>query len=207
MVSTTSTYSSSTTSSVTGGSSSAPSSGSASAPSGGSSSSTVVSSSSTSSGRTSTSASGNPGESYTSTSGTSATSGILLNSSFLPNVLNSPQGKLLFSIGGALLGAILLCIISLCILFYLRKKDKRSSVIYTDLSPKLIYGVVILDKIGDGNFGEVYKGLWQGVEVALKKMNTPDQTEAFFEEALLLQKLSHPNIVQVKTETLVFSTN
>jgi serine/threonine protein kinase len=46
--------------------------------------------------------------------------------------------------------------------------------------------------IGRGNFGEVYKGEWQGAPVALKTL-LPGES---IKEITLLSALNHPNIVR-----------
>lgn len=51
--------------------------------------------------------------------------------------------------------------------------------------------VVIEGKIGEGQFGQVFRGRWSGIEVALKTV--PDNEEP--REVSLLQRLRHPNIV------------
>ena len=55
----------------------------------------------------------------------------------------------------------------------------------------------LIKKLGAGNFGEVWKGTWQGrVEVAVKtlKPNTMSP-EAFLQEAEIMKKFSHPHLV------------
>lgn len=71
-----------------------------------------------------------------------------------------------------------------------------------------VASIEILERIGKGSYGEVFKGRWKGTEVAIKKLpyyfteldDTGDQ-EAFFnhflKEAELMQSLRHPNIVQL----------
>lgn len=57
--------------------------------------------------------------------------------------------------------------------------------------------IKILGKIGGGNFGSVFKGIWHNFTfVALKKSNR-DSIYQFKEEANILMQLKHPNIVQV----------
>lgn len=58
------------------------------------------------------------------------------------------------------------------------------------------FRITIKLKLGAGHSGEVYKGIWQGGEIALKKLKTENQ-ESFINEAFLLDKAKHPNIVQV----------
>jgi len=66
----------------------------------------------------------------------------------------------------------------------------------TDNSTGLIQNVKIGAKLGAGNFGEVFKGRWNSVDVALKKLKTDEEVEGFFREAATLMSLNHPNIVQ-----------
>lgn len=49
------------------------------------------------------------------------------------------------------------------------------------------------EKLGSGNFGEVYRGSWKGTAVALKKEKTQESID---QEALLLRRLNHPHIVR-----------
>jgi len=65
----------------------------------------------------------------------------------------------------------------------------------TSSSVIFLEDVEIKQKLGGGNFGEVYKGIYQGGDVALKKLRAEDEG-SFVNEALLLGKLQHPNVVQ-----------
>jgi serine/threonine protein kinase len=72
--------------------------------------------------------------------------------------------------------------------------------------------VEIGTKLGQGNFGEVfkywnyfrefsysYRGLWHSSPVALKKLRdgvSQEEVVKFWREIRILQKLQHPNIVQ-----------
>lgn len=61
----------------------------------------------------------------------------------------------------------------------------------------LIQNVVVQEKLGSGNFGSVYKGIWnEKTLVALKKLNSSENIQQFLSEAKMLQQLRHPNIVQ-----------
>uniref|UniRef100_H2YTJ8 non-specific protein-tyrosine kinase n=1 Tax=Ciona savignyi TaxID=51511 RepID=H2YTJ8_CIOSA len=54
-------------------------------------------------------------------------------------------------------------------------------------------------KLGEGNFGQVYEGLWNGTtKVAVKtlKQGTMEE-ESFLKEAKLMKKLRHPKLVQL----------
>jgi len=123
-----------------------------------------------------------------------------------------------------MLGALLLLIvISAFILTFRksRKNDKGSS--NSDTSPLLHtetgYGSVSVsirediaydeiklgDRIGKGNFGEVFVGYWRGTKVAIKQCKIPTvSSEAekaeflrdFEKEAAIMRTLRHPNILQ-----------
>ena len=54
--------------------------------------------------------------------------------------------------------------------------------------------IEIEDKIGEGNFGEVFKASWNGTSVALKKLKEETKLKEFIKEASSLAKLNHPNI-------------
>src|SRR3989338_4619222 len=50
--------------------------------------------------------------------------------------------------------------------------------------------------LGAGAGGAVWKGIWNGANVAIKTFRGTDQTEAFKTEAMLMQSLHHPNLIQ-----------
>lgn len=50
---------------------------------------------------------------------------------------------------------------------------------------QIIKDILIGKKLGEGNFGEVYHGLWNGTDVALKKINIGED-EALQQEAVML---------------------
>ncbi|GFH22513.1 protein kinase domain-containing protein, partial [Haematococcus lacustris] len=58
----------------------------------------------------------------------------------------------------------------------------------------------VQDQIGGGGFSLVYRGLWKGTPVAIKKWFDPNATDQlvqeFREEVMTLQALRHPNILQ-----------
>ena len=67
--------------------------------------------------------------------------------------------------------------------------------------------IVLKTKLGAGSFASVYKGIWRGTQVAVKKPFTSadnpihglldsDSSDLFLREMKLLSKLRHPNIVQ-----------
>jgi len=58
-----------------------------------------------------------------------------------------------------------------------------------------IENVAVEQKLGEGNFGEVYLGKWGHTKVALKSIKDQTQAVQFIREFKLLLKLRHPNIV------------
>jgi len=66
------------------------------------------------------------------------------------------------------------------------------------------YKDLTIDKktqLGAGGFGVVYGGTWQGTKVAIKQLLIPKMTEnglkAFKQEATIMAKLHHPNVLQL----------
>lgn len=57
--------------------------------------------------------------------------------------------------------------------------------------------VKILELIGEGKFGSVFKGVLRGTPVALKRLNNLEATEDFIREMTTLGSLSHPNILRI----------
>lgn len=66
-----------------------------------------------------------------------------------------------------------------------------------DWTVKEIYleGIKVFERIGGGHFGDVCRGTWDDVTVALKKLKG-EQKEDFINEIKILQGLNHPNIVR-----------
>ncbi|XP_069169167.1 mitogen-activated protein kinase kinase kinase 7 isoform X4 [Procambarus clarkii] len=55
--------------------------------------------------------------------------------------------------------------------------------------------VHILESIGKGSFGVVYKALWRGLTVAVKKVETESEVNAFYNEVQQLARVQHENII------------
>eukprot|EP01111_Echinosteliopsis_oligospora_P013540 TRINITY_DN4878_c0_g1_i1.p1 TRINITY_DN4878_c0_g1~~TRINITY_DN4878_c0_g1_i1.p1 ORF type:complete len:522 (+),score=97.63 TRINITY_DN4878_c0_g1_i1:241-1806(+) len=63
--------------------------------------------------------------------------------------------------------------------------------------------LVLENEIGHGSFGQVYRGVWRGTEVAIKKlpkdsmMKDNQSLSDFMKEAFIMRQLRHPNVLQV----------
>jgi len=67
--------------------------------------------------------------------------------------------------------------------------------------------IQILELVGRGSFGDVYKGVWNGTVVAVKKLpfffselkkeDSAAFLDNFFKEAAMMKSLHHPNILQL----------
>uniref|UniRef100_A0A914H770 Tyrosine-protein kinase n=1 Tax=Globodera rostochiensis TaxID=31243 RepID=A0A914H770_GLORO len=57
----------------------------------------------------------------------------------------------------------------------------------------------LIDKLGEGNFGEVWLGRWRGViEIAVKKMKPGTMSaDAFLAEAQIMKQCNHPKLVRL----------
>ena len=86
-------------------------------------------------------------------------------------------------VGGVI---VLGCIVAAIIFIVFRRGPKRGGAPKTALRD--VYDIKILELLGDGNFGEVFRGMWQGTtEVALKKLRNQDDFNQFANEAAILQ--------------------
>lgn len=75
------------------------------------------------------------------------------------------------------------------------------------ISKKLLISpadIIFREKIGRGGFAQVFKGIWKHTEVAVKKLNIPDDDEGiqqiledYFQEATVMIELRHQNIVSL----------
>jgi sterile alpha motif and leucine zipper-containing kinase AZK len=58
------------------------------------------------------------------------------------------------------------------------------------MTPYIVSSAAFLDLIGGGRFGSVYRALWNGAEVAAKRI------VCFEQEARMLSLIRHRNIIQ-----------
>ncbi|GLH12411.1 Putative mitogen-activated protein kinase kinase kinase 7-like [Gryllus bimaculatus] len=54
-----------------------------------------------------------------------------------------------------------------------------------------------LEVVGKGSFGIVWKGIWRGIYVAVKHIDSEAEKKAFAVEVRQLSRVSHPNIVKL----------
>jgi len=66
----------------------------------------------------------------------------------------------------------------------------------------LLTNIEIKEKLSTGNFGQVFRGVWNGKDVALKNLLLEDQ-KSFLNEVCVLEKLKHPNIIGTKVFLLI----
>ncbi len=63
-------------------------------------------------------------------------------------------------------------------------------------SVKFLSPVTLGSRIGEGNFGEVYNGTWQGAQIAAKNVKNKEIHDKVMQEALILSRMKHFNIVR-----------
>jgi tRNA A-37 threonylcarbamoyl transferase component Bud32 len=67
------------------------------------------------------------------------------------------------------------------------------------MATSLLPDCEISERIGEGGIADVFRGTWQGQEVALKVLRDPDRAglrKRFIREGRMLQRLSHPGLVR-----------
>ncbi|XP_065843254.1 focal adhesion kinase 1-like isoform X2 [Oscarella lobularis] len=101
--------------------------------------------------------------------------------------------------------------------YYLTEAGDYAEVLFSDDRPGQEYQwsvererVVLGEKVGEGQFGDVHRGTMDGREVAVKTCKesaSSEEMSKFLEEATTMEKFSHPHIIQlvgVVTEKPVF---
>jgi len=80
-----------------------------------------------------------------------------------------------------------------------REKEKQRPVISVPIIPQEQIKFRETDKLGEGGFGVVYKGVYQYGEVAIKQLKmtamSAEAIDEFQKEAAIMSELHHPNIV------------
>jgi len=95
---------------------------------------------------------------------------------------------------GIVIGVFSFVVIAIVALILILKKFSRKNGYQrlSDLDNSDLGEIEIQEKLGSGNFGDVYKGIWNGATVALKSIGIE---EGFNEEVGILRDLRHPSIV------------
>lgn len=132
-----------------------------------------------------------------------------------------PKSNKTSTIVGVVLGLvflILLVVVGLWAFTFIRKKKKKqeekkdfaepplrqeSSIQLSSLQLSAIKskwetleGIQIKELLGSGNFGEVYRGEWEGTYVALKTVKDINLFNDFLREASIIGSLNHPNVLR-----------
>ena len=97
-----------------------------------------------------------------------------------------------------LIGLLVLVIIIIVVIVLVVRKKKRSRVnshshsliephSALELHTLVLDDIVIKERLGGGNFGDVFRGDWNGTAVALKLLKSEDHFKEFQREAEMLQ--------------------
>lgn len=116
-------------------------------------------------------------------------------------------GGLIGIILGSVCAVFLVIIIIVLALIRVRRKNSsqkqvpietemKKSKAKQDITNIPFFDLQIKSKLGEGSFGEVYRGTWNGADVALKKLKNTELFDEFQREAIKLNSLNHPNIVR-----------
>jgi len=153
------------------------------------------------------------------TNGTTNINATILSNNISITMNNSNENAILIGILVPVLFLVIILII-VVIIYYRRRKLLKKSMEYEenrqsitinvetienihimpnifDKESLIIENIIIQEKLGEGNFGSVSKGLLNDKTiVALKQLKDNSKTKELIEEAKVLQKLRHPNIIQ-----------
>lgn len=98
-------------------------------------------------------------------------------------------GAIVGGVLGGLAGLILLIVIAF--LAFKRYKNRTQNDSNNEITMKFLgkelQDIVVLERLGGGRFGDVYRGMWNVNEVALKKLKNEEDFENFQKEAQILQ--------------------
>ncbi|KAG7674796.1 hypothetical protein KSW81_006216 [Nannochloris sp. 'desiccata'] len=90
---------------------------------------------------------------------------------------------------------------------YLHSNNNNSTAFSTGADEIHMDEVDLISKLGGGAFGSVYRGAWRGAPVAVKYIRTrTDKADSLgdaIREIVLSKKLTHPNIVQTFSWTVL----
>eukprot|EP01119_Soliformovum_irregulare_P004949 TRINITY_DN1616_c0_g1_i4.p1 TRINITY_DN1616_c0_g1~~TRINITY_DN1616_c0_g1_i4.p1 ORF type:complete len:1417 (+),score=326.72 TRINITY_DN1616_c0_g1_i4:457-4251(+) len=177
------------------------------APSTTSSSTSLPSSSTMASSSTMTSSSMSP---------TSSSSSFPSSASTFPFASSSTDSNMIIIIASSIGGFVLLSIIIIIIIVLSKRhpSPKRDAIPDIDFEMTTKHFVPNIpgediDKkkmLGQGNFGQVYYGMWHETHVALKSLHDIDGFKEFMKESELLKSFNHPNVVRFYGTTVIDGT-
>jgi len=111
--------------------------------------------------------------------------------------------KIIVIVVPVVVGVMLIVAVIIAVFMLRRRRQKMELVAEISLLPAYPTEIVqydqvqIQESIGQGVYGTIYKGLYQGTtRVALKRLDNENDLPKFLQEANIMKKLHHPNIVQ-----------
>lgn len=97
-----------------------------------------------------------------------------------------------------ILSALLLLTFVVLLVFFIKRRKSQSnpgsSFPLQHIADDTLHNVTVEERLGGGNFGDVYRGTWQVTTVALKKLT--DNSGSIDNEIKVLKGLNHANIVR-----------
>eukprot|EP01118_Nematostelium_gracile_P008547 TRINITY_DN2831_c0_g1_i3.p1 TRINITY_DN2831_c0_g1~~TRINITY_DN2831_c0_g1_i3.p1 ORF type:complete len:664 (-),score=133.62 TRINITY_DN2831_c0_g1_i3:48-2039(-) len=136
-----------------------------------------------------------------SSSSSSSETSLLPVSEGVQNQNNGLAQNTIITIAGSVGGFFFLLVAILIAIFIVRRRkrvnnDDNEIPLSSEPPKSLLVGIEVKEKLGSGNFGEVYRGIYRENEVALKTVKDKKGLESFLNESKMLSKLHHSNIVQ-----------